>query len=269
MFRPRVGRLKGQSFNRMIPNILTMLALCSGLTSFLFAVQQRWEAAVLALVIAAILDALDGRIARILKLSSRFGAELDSLSDFFAFGVAPAMLLYLWSLEQVGRVGWVLALFYSVCCALRLARFNTDLEEPAMPPWAKNYFTGVPSPAGAGLVLTPMILWFQIETPVLRSPYLVGVFVVVVALLMVSRLPTYSFKNVRVPHRFVLIIMLIVALIAAFIVIAPWLLMTVLIGFYMLTLPFGWRSFRRLQREAHEFQAQSALPLDSSAESET
>src|SRR3990167_588465 len=104
MFRPRVGRLKGQSFNRMIPNILTMLALCSGLTSFLFAVQERWEAAALALVIAAILDALDGRIARILKLSSRFGAELDSLSDFFAFGVAPAMLLYLWSLEQVGRV---------------------------------------------------------------------------------------------------------------------------------------------------------------------
>jgi CDP-diacylglycerol---serine O-phosphatidyltransferase len=262
MFRPRVGRLKGQSFNRMIPNILTMLALCAGLTAFKFAFEARWEPAVLCILIAAVLDALDGRIARILKLSSRFGAELDSLSDFFAFGVAPPMMLYLWSLEQAGRVGWVVALIYAVCCALRLARFNTDIDAPSLPPWAKNYFTGVPSPAGAGLVLIPMILSFQIDTPVVRHPIVVSVFVVVVAFLMVSRLPTYSFKNVRIQHRYALVMMLIVALIAAFLVIAPWTLLTAILAAYIATMPFALRSFRRLQREAHEFQAQATLPLE-------
>jgi CDP-diacylglycerol--serine O-phosphatidyltransferase len=268
MFRPRMGRLKGQSFNRMIPNILTMLALCAGLTAFRFAFEQRWELAVLCILIAAVLDALDGRIARILKLSSRFGAELDSLSDFFAFGVAPSMLLYLWSLEQAGRVGWVVALFYSVCCALRLARFNTDIEAPSLPAWAKNYFTGVPSPAGAGLVLIPMILSFQLDWAVLRHPILVSIFVIAVALLMVSRLPTYSFKNVRVQHRFALVMMLMVALIAAFLVIAPWSLLTVLLAAYITTMPFAWQSFHRLQREAQGFQAQTAPPLDSPAETD-
>ena len=264
MFRPRVGRLKGQSFNRMIPNILTMLALCAGLTAFKFAFEARWEPAVICILIAAVFDALDGRIARILKLSSRFGAELDSLSDFFAFGVAPPMMLYLWSLEQAGRVGWVIALIYSVCCALRLARFNTDIEAPSLPPWAKNYFTGVPSPAGAGLVLIPMILSFQLEWAVLRSPIFVSVFVVVVAFLMVSRLPTYSFKNVRIQHRYALVMMLIVALIAALVVIAPWTLLTAVLAIYIATFPFALRSFRRLEREAQEFQAQTTLPLESS-----
>ena len=258
MFRPRVGRLKGQSFNRMIPNILTMLALCAGLTAFKLGFEAKWELAVLSLVIAAVLDGLDGRIARMLRLSSRFGAELDSLSDFFAFGVAPAMLLYLWSLEQAGRAGWVVALFYSVCCALRLARFNTDLEAPSLPPWAKNYFTGVPSPAGAGLVLTPPVLSFQIDAEILRNPILVSVFVVVVAVLMVSRLPTYSFKNVRIPHRFQLFMMLFVALIAAFIVITPWTVYTALSAVYVVTLPLAWRSFRRNEREALGFHAQAA-----------
>jgi CDP-diacylglycerol--serine O-phosphatidyltransferase len=262
MFRPRVGRLKGQSFNRMIPNILTMLALCAGLTAFKFAFESRWEPAVLCILIAAILDSLDGRIARIMKLSSRFGAELDSLSDFFAFGVAPPMMLYLWSLEQAGRIGWVVALIYCVCCALRLARFNTDIDAPSLPPWAKNYFTGVPSPAGAGLVLIPMILSFQIDSGMLRNPILVSAFVIVVGFLMVSRLPTYSFKNVRIQHRYALVMMLAVALIAAFLVIAPWTLLTAILALYIVTLPFALRSFRRLQREAQEFQAQTSLPLD-------
>lgn len=256
MFRPRRERLKGQSFNRMIPNILTMLALCSGLTAFRFAFDDKWEAAVLCIVIAAVLDALDGRIARLLGHSSKFGAELDSLSDFFAFGVAPAMMMYLWSLHEAGSLGWVIALLYSVCMALRLARFNTMLEVPSLPLWAKNYFTGVPAPAAAGLVLTPMILSFQTDVLPVRHPVVSAIFLIVVAGLMVSRLPTYSFKNVRIPHRFALFMMLIVALIAALAVAAPWLTLSVLLGIYVVLLPFSWRSFHRLKREADDFHAQ-------------
>ena len=256
MFRPRRERLKGQSFNRMIPNILTMLALCSGLTAFRFAFDEKWEAAVLCIVIAAVLDALDGRIARLLGHSSKFGAELDSLSDFFAFGVAPAMMMYLWSLHEAGSLGWVIALLYSVCMALRLARFNTMLEVPSLPLWAKNYFTGVPAPAAAGLVLTPMILSFQTDVLPVRHPVVSAIFLIVVAGLMVSRLPTYSFKNVRIPHRFALFMMLIVALIAALAVAAPWLTLSVLLGIYIVLLPISWRSFHRLKREADDFHAQ-------------
>jgi CDP-diacylglycerol--serine O-phosphatidyltransferase len=255
MFRPRRERLKGQSFNRMIPNILTMLALCSGLTAFRFAFDERWEPAVLCLVIAAVLDALDGRIARLLGHSSKFGAELDSLSDFFAFGVAPAMLIYLWTLHQIGSLGWVIALLYCVCCALRLARFNTALEAPSLPLWAKNYFTGVPSPAAAGLVVFPMVLSFQTDAEIVRNPLIAAGFLIVVAALMVSRIPTFSFKNVRIPHRFALFMMLIVALIAALAVVAPWQTLAVLTALYAILIPFGWRSFHRLKSEADTFHS--------------
>ena len=259
MFRPRRERLKGQSFNRMIPNILTMLALCSGLTAFRFAFDQKWEPAVLCIVIAAVLDALDGRIARLLGHTSKFGAELDSLSDFFAFGVAPAMMMYLWSLHDAGSLGWIIALLYSVCMALRLARFNTMLESPSLPLWAKNYFTGVPAPAAAGLVLTPMIVSFQTDLAIVRHPVVSAIFLIVVAALMVSRLPTFSFKNVRVPHRFALFMMLIVAALAAVAVAAPWLTLTTLIVIYIALLPFGWRSFSRLKREADDFHTQGGV----------
>jgi CDP-diacylglycerol--serine O-phosphatidyltransferase len=255
MFRPRRERLKGQSFNRMIPNILTMLALCSGLTAFRFAFDEKWEAAVLCLVIAAVLDALDGRIARLLGHSSKFGAELDSLSDFFAFGVAPAMLIYLWTLHQIGSLGWVVALLYCVCCALRLARFNTALEGPSLPLWAKNYFTGVPSPAAAGLVVLPMVLSFQTDLDIVRSPIVSAGFLIVVAALMVSSIPTFSFKNVRVPHRFALFMMLIVALIAALAVVAPWQTLAILTAIYAILIPFGWRSFHRLKSEADNYHS--------------
>jgi CDP-diacylglycerol--serine O-phosphatidyltransferase len=246
----------------MIPNILTMLALCSGLTAFRFAFDEKWEAAVLCIVIAAVLDALDGRIARLLGHSSKFGAELDSLSDFFGFGVAPAMLLYLWTLHQAGSLGWVIALLYCICCALRLARFNTALEAPSLPMWAKNYFTGVPSPAAAGLVLTPMILSFQTDAAIVREPMVSAGFLIVVAALMVSQLPTYSFKNVRVPHRFALFMMLIVASLAAFAVVLPWQTLTALLIIYAVLLPFGWRSFHRLKREASTYSASTDTTAD-------
>ena len=163
MFRPRQRRLRGLSFNRMLPNMLTMLALCAGLTALRYGLEGKWQPAIVSLVFAAIFDALDGRIARLLQGTSKFGAELDSLSDFIAFGVAPAVILYLWTMQTAGPVGWVPVLLFNVCMALRLARFNTVMDEDDPPAWAKGYFTGVPAPAAAGLVMVPMVLWFQVE----------------------------------------------------------------------------------------------------------
>lgn len=254
MFRPRGTRLRGLSINRLIPNILTMLALCAGLTAMRFGLEERWEAAVISLVVAAILDTLDGRLARLLEGTSKFGAELDSLSDFICFGVAPGLLLYLWTMSTVGPFGWALVLLFSVCCALRLARFNTDLEEPELPAWAKNYFTGVPAPAGAGLVLLPMIASFQLENEIWRSPVLVSVFIIVIACLLVSKLPTYSFKNLRVQHRFVLATMLLVGFLAAMIVSAPWQTLTAVLVVYLSTIPFSIRTFRNQNRKAAELK---------------
>lgn len=254
MFRPSGKRIRGLSFNRLIPNILTMLALCAGLTAMRYGLEERWEAAVISLVVAAILDALDGRLARLLEGTSKFGAELDSLSDFICFGVAPALLLFLWTMNSVGPFGWVLVLLFSVCCALRLARFNTNLEEPKLPAWAKNYFIGVPAPAGAGLVLLPMVASFQHGGEVWRSPVFVSVFIVVVACLLVSKIPTYSFKNVRVQHRFVLATMLLVGFMAAMIVSAPWQTLTAMLFVYIATIPFSMRTFHSQSRKATQLQ---------------
>ena len=250
MARIRRRRLKGLPFNRMIPNILTMLALSAGMTAVRFGLQDQWKPAVIAIVVAAVLDALDGRIARMLKGASKFGAELDSLSDFICFGVAPSIMLYLWSMKEAGRFGWVLVLLFSVCCALRLARFNTALEEPERPAWAYNFFTGVPAPAGAGLVLLPMVLSFLVGDAFFREPAVVGAFLIVVSGLLVSRIPTYAFKTFRVPHQWVLPTMLFVGLLAAAIVGAPWVTLSVVLFAYIVGIPFAVRAYRSLQTRA-------------------
>lgn len=244
----RSRRLKGLSFNRMIPNILTLLALCAGMTSIRFGLQDRWEAATLAIAISAVLDALDGRIARLLKGSSRFGAELDSLSDFICFGVAPAILLHLWALEDAGRFAWIVSLLLAACCGLRLARFNTMLEDPDAPPWQPNFFVGVPAPAGAGLVLLPMILSFQIGDAVVRQPGVVAAVMVIVAALLVSRVPTYSFKKLKVPNRWILPTMVIVVLLAAGVLTAPWATLSGVLFLYLLSFPFSIRRHAKLRQ---------------------
>ncbi|MDP7668127.1 MAG: phosphatidylcholine/phosphatidylserine synthase [Rhodospirillales bacterium] len=248
MIHPRRERLRGLPFNRMIPNILTLLALCAGLSALRFGLQERWEHAVLAVLVAAILDGLDGRIARILKGASKFGAELDSLSDFICFGVAPPVLLYLWTMRVFDRIGWVLVLLFSVCCALRLARFNTHLDEPDQPAWTVNYFSGVPSPMGAGLVLAPMILSFEFGTDAFKNPFVVSAAIITISALLVSPIPTYSFKKVRVPHHWVLPVMLLVGLFAAALVSAPWSTLSVVLSVYVVTIPFSIRSYRRQKR---------------------
>ena len=248
--RPRRRRLKGLPFNRMIPNILTLLALCAGMTAIRFALEERWEAAMIAILVAAILDALDGRVARILKGTSKFGAELDSLADFLNFGVAPALILYLWTMQDAGRVGWILALLFSICCVLRLARFNTGVDEPDAPPWAYNFFTGVPAPAGGGLVLLPMMLSSSLGNGFFRDPWVTGLFMIVVAGLMVSRIPTFAFKKFKVPNPWILPSMLFVGLFAATLVSAPWPTLSVVLVLYMISIPFSVRAYRSLERKA-------------------
>lgn len=252
-------RLKGLHINRMIPNILTLLALAAGLSALRFALLERWEHAALAILAASVLDGLDGRIARILKGATKFGAELDSLSDFVSFGVAPAMVLYLWALGDAGRIGWALVLVLCMCCALRLARFNTDGDASNQPAWSRNFFVGVPSPAGAGLVMFPMILWFQLESDFLRQPAVVGVFMLVGAGLLVSRIRTYSFKKIRVPQGWVLPCMLAVGLYLALLLSTPWITLAASLVAYAASIPFSARAYRALVRK------DSAAALNKSA----
>ena len=230
-------------FNRMIPNILTIMALSAGMSAIRFGLEDRWEPAALSILAAAILDALDGRIARILKGSSKFGAELDSLSDFISFGVAPAIMLYLWAMQDAGRFGWMLALLFSVSMALRLARFNTMLEDKNQPSWTKNFFTGVPAPAAAGLVLLPMMLSFQFGDSFFRDPATVSLFLVGVAALVVSSLPTYSFKKIAIKAKHVVPAMIVVGAFITALVSAPWTTLSVVMLAYLGLIPISMRNY--------------------------
>lgn len=257
----RHRRLRDHSINRLIPNMLTIFALCAGLTGIRFALLDRWENAVIAILIAAVFDALDGRIARLLDSSSKFGAELDSLSDFVSFGVAPAMIMFLWSTQEVKGIGWALTLAFSACMALRLARFNTKLDNADLPAWTSRFFTGVPAPAGAGLVLMPLIAWLEYGLDFLRSPAFVGIFLVVVAGLLVSRLPTFSFKRVRVSQAWVLPTMIGVVAYASLLVSVPWATLFFTLLTYLCTLPFAYRTQRRLQAQ-RPIPEQTATEVD-------
>lgn len=244
-FRKRRG-LKGFSVNRLIPNVLTLAALCSGLTAIRFGMQGKFELAVIAIIVAAIFDALDGRVARRLGVTSQFGAELDSLSDFLCFGVAPALVLYLASLNGVGSFGWVVTLMFPICSALRLARFNTALLSDTPPPaWTGSYFTGVPAPAGALLALIPLTLSFEMEAVWPRHALVVGGVLIVVGGLMVSRLPTFSFKKGRVPRHLVLPALLGAALVMGVLASSPWIGLSLLGLVYVCLIPFSWMSYRR------------------------
>ena len=245
-------RFQGLSINRLIPNMLTLLALSAGLTSIRFALDQKWEYSVLAIFVAGILDALDGRIARLLKGSTKFGAELDSLSDFVCFGVSPGLILYLWTMQESGKFGWVLIMLFSICCGLRLARFNVMLEDKNTPTWQNNYFVGIPAPMGGVLVLLPMIFSFQIGDGFFRQPWVSGTFLFVLAGLMVSNIPTYSFKNLKISRSWILPTMLITGGIAISIVNAPWVSLSLIGSAYIVTLPLSYRAHRKLQKNSAE-----------------
>jgi CDP-diacylglycerol--serine O-phosphatidyltransferase len=256
--RPRTRpRFSGLSFNRMIPNILTMLGLCAGLTAMRFALEGRFAAAAAAILVAACIDGLDGRIARMLKATSRFGAEFDSLADFLCFGVAPGFVLYLWSLQVAGGFGYVPCLMFAVCMALRLARFNAALDAGPHPAYTYNFFTGVPAPAGAGVVMFPLFLGLEGQAlgwdwlvSVSQFPPFVAAMLMGTALLLVSTFPVWSFKNFKVPSALVLPLLLGVGLYAAFLVADPWLALALGGIVYIGMLPFSARSYRRLKAEA-------------------
>lgn len=234
--------------NQLVPNLLTVLALCSGLTAIRFAIGGEFEKAVVALVIACFLDGIDGFVARLLRGTTKFGAELDSLCDAISFGVVPAMLLYLWAMQSVGTIGWALCLLLAVCCVLRLARFNTMVGDPELPAWAHNYFTGVPAPAAAGLSILPMILSFLFDAGIFSHPVVVGLFLATVSFLMVSRVPTFSVKKLRVPRYLALPMMIFVALFTGFMVTETWATLGLMGVAYLASIPFSIISFRRLSK---------------------
>ncbi|WP_137181390.1 phosphatidylcholine/phosphatidylserine synthase [Roseomonas sp. AR75] len=260
-FRPRTRpRFEGLSFNRLIPNIMTMLGLCAGLVAIRFAIDGRWPQAAAFIVVAGVIDGLDGRLARLLKATSRFGAEFDSLADFLSFGVAPALVLYLWSMNTVGPLGFVPCLLFAVCSSLRLARFNAALDvglEKPKPAYAYNFFTGVPAPAGAGCALFPLFLGLALDergwhatAEAFRHPILVGLVLVTVGGLMVSTLPTWSFKNFKIRREMVLPLLLGVGLFVALLVAEPWAALAAAGIIYLGMLPFSVRSYLALKAEA-------------------
>ncbi|MDQ4021914.1 MAG: CDP-diacylglycerol--serine O-phosphatidyltransferase, partial [Actinomycetota bacterium] len=232
---------------RLLPNAITVLALCSGLSAVKFALDGNYAAAIAAISLAALLDALDGRLARLLDATSRIGAELDSLADGISFGVAPAVVLFIWALDDI-RAGWSVALVFTVCVVLRLARFNTLLDDTEAPPFSKEFFVGVPSPSGALLALLPLTVFLQVGGGWWSSPVTVAVWTVLVAVAMVSRLPTQSAKTVRVPARAVAPLLVLIAGLAAAVITFPFATLGVATLLYVAHIPYASYRYRWLAR---------------------
>ncbi len=247
----RRRRFRAIPVRTLLPNLITLLALCAGLTAIRLAVEGRLEWAMAAIVFAATLDGIDGRIARLLKGTSRFGAELDSLADFVNFGVAPGLILYFWGLQELRSAGWIAAMVFAICAGLRLARFNVMMDEER-PAWASNFFVGVPAPAGAITVLLPIYVSFLGMPHFVFVAPLTLIYTLGIAFLMVSRLPVYSGKKLgkRVPPELVLPVFVVVVLFFALLVSYPWEVLTLGTLAYLGSLPFGWLSYRNHARAA-------------------
>ena len=239
----------------MIPNGITALALCFGLTGVRFAIGAEWEKALAAIVIAGVLDGMDGRIARLLRAQSKFGAELDSLSDNIAFGTAPALVMFLWSLQHAPKFGWTAALALAVCCALRLARFNARIDSAEQPHKSAGFNTGVPAPVGAGVAFIPIYLWLVTGNAWFQAWYVVMPWVVFVALLMISSIPTYSWSSIRIRKGWRLFALAGIALLGAALLTAPWHTLLAVAVLYLVMLPFSLSSYARVrQRRASAAQ---------------
>lgn len=247
---PRRRRFKPIPVRVLLPNMITLLSLCLGLTGIRFALEDRLELAIGAIILAAVLDALDGRIARLLQSTSRFGAELDSLADFVCFGVVPGIILYRWGLGDLRNFGWIATLVFAMCAALRLARFNVMLEDPTRPAFAGNFFVGMPAPAAAIVVMLPAYLEFLGVPPSTALTVFALLYVIAIALLMVSRVPTWSGKRVgtRVPRDYVLALFVLVVLFAALLLSYPWELLTLGSLLYLAAIPVAAAHYKRLER---------------------
>jgi CDP-diacylglycerol--serine O-phosphatidyltransferase len=248
--RKRLRQLQQVPVRAVLPNLITLLALCAGLTSIRMAAEQRFQLAIAFIAVAAALDGIDGRMARFLKSTSRFGAELDSITDFLNFGVAPAILVYVWALDDLRSLGWIAALIFVICAALRLARFNVALDAADRPEWKASYFVGVPAPAGAMTVMLPLYAELVGLPHTFLTAPVVFVYTIAVGLLMVSRVPTWSGKLVgrRMPRDLVAPLFVVGVLLVAFLLSFPFETMTVLSLAYWACLPLSWRSYERHMR---------------------
>lgn len=248
------SRFQAVPFRIIAPNLVTLMALCAGLTGMRMAIEGRFELAMLALFAAAFLDGMDGRVARMLKGTSRFGAELDSLTDFVNFGVAPALILHVWILNALPSFGWIASLLFAIAMVLRLARFNVALDDKNKPAWQMNYFVGVPAPAGALLVLAPIYLELAGLPHYDALALLVMLYVLFIATLVVSSIPTWSGKTIglKIPRKRVL--PLIGAVVAAVTILFsyPWITMTILVAIYLASIPFARRAWHRDNRQMLE-----------------
>ncbi len=247
---PAQSSIRPVPIRYLLPNLVTLLALCAGVTGIRFGIEGKMELAVSAIILAILLDAVDGRLARYLEGTSRFGAELDSLADFVNFGVAPALLLHMWALKDVRTIGWVVCLMLAICCALRLARFNVMLEDPNKPDWASKFFSGVPAPAGAGLAMVPLYLSFLDLWPDGRNwaPFVAG-YVALIAVLMVSRVPTFSGKSLkRIPRDVVMPSLAAGSLYIICLISATWETLLFTAAVYFAMIPVSVRSYLQHKR---------------------
>jgi CDP-diacylglycerol---serine O-phosphatidyltransferase len=263
----RRARFRAIPIRMLVPNLITLLALCAGLTGLRLAIEGKIEYALYAIVFAAALDGIDGRIARMIKGTSRFGAELDSLADFVNFGVVPALILYFWGLHELKAAGWIAAMVFAICAGLRLARFNVAIDDPNKPAWSAKFFTGMPAPAGAITVLLPIYVHLMGIPRVGFPVTLTLVYTLLIAFLMVSRLPVLSGKKIgkRVPPDMVLPVFVLVVLFVAMLIAYPWEVLTVGTIVYLASLPIGFREYRRLVQADAAAHAASAAPASHAA----
>ena len=234
----------------ILPNMLTLIGVCIGLTSIRFALDGRFELAIIAIMFAALIDGLDGRIARLIKGTSKVGKELDSLTDMISFGVAPAFIMFFWKLNTLGRFGWLLCLIYVICVALRLARFNVNSGQD--PSWKDNFFEGVPSPAGGILVLTPLIISLSgFDFFELNYNIIVPTFFILTSLLLISKFPTYSFKKIIIPRRTTIFLLFGIVLFFGLLLIYTFNVIAISTIIYLLLLPISFFHFQKIKKQ-HE-----------------
>lgn len=255
-----VADARGLSLRAMLPNAITSAALCAGLTGISFAIEGAFAYAVLAVVLAGVLDGLDGRIARLLNAQSRFGAELDSLADSISFGVAPALILFSWSLKDLDRFGWFAALAFAVCCALRLARFNARIDVDEQPHKSAGFLTGVPAPVGAGLAFMPVYLWIATGYDEFREPIALAIWLTLIAIFMISNMATLSWSSIR-PRRGVRLGFILVAGLGfTALLMEPWWSLTVICAGYLALMPYGLIKYGRIKRRRAREQDSDELP---------
>lgn len=234
--------------SRLFPNIITIIAICFGFTSIRYALGGQWDTAINFIIIAGFLDVVDGRLARFLKATSNFGAQLDSLADFVNFGIAPALVMYIWILEkiEIKGLGWAIALSYVVCTTIRLARFNSDLADESRPDWKNGFFAGIPSPAGAYLSIMPIMISFETEFINYIPPMIIGIYIIIIGIMMASRIPTFSTKKLVIRKENISFILVLVGLIVGAIIIKPWAVLSILSILYLCSIPFSIKYYRKI-----------------------